>query len=124
MIEVKMNEHDRMLLARITLVTAMTLLGSLAVGIAYAQQQQQQQQQGEEWSQYQNATYGVRMLYPSNWTQQISTAPEDDRFILVSEFFSPEDANGYFADVTIAIDSMPQTTSIESYRSQSIDIYM
>jgi serine/threonine-protein kinase len=121
MIEVKMNEHDRMLLARITLVTAMTLLGSLAVGIAYAQQQQQQQ--GEEWSQYQNATYGVRMLYPSNWTQQNSTAPEDDRFILVSEFFSPEDANGYFADVTIAIDSMPQTTSIESYRSQSIDIY-
>src|SRR5215208_5789398 len=122
MIEVKMNEHDRMLLARITLVTAMTLLGSLAVGIAYAQQQQQQQQ-GEEWSQYQNATYGVRMLYPSNWTQQNSTAPGDDRFILVSEFFSPEDANGYFADVTIAIDSMPQTTSIESYRSQSIDIY-
>jgi hypothetical protein len=48
-----MDEHDRMLLARITLVTAMTLLGSLAVGIAYAQQQQQQ---GEEWSQYQNAT--------------------------------------------------------------------
>jgi serine/threonine-protein kinase len=121
MIEVKMDEPDRMLLARITLVTAMTLLGSLAVGIAYAQQQQQQQ--GEEWSQYQNATYGVRMLYPSNWTQQNSTAPGDDRFILVSEFFSPEDANGYFADVTIAIDSMPQTTSIESYRSQSIDIY-
>src|SRR5829696_9300873 len=50
-------------------------------------------------------------------------APGDDRFILVSEFFSPEDANGYFAEVTIAIDSMPQTTSIESYRSQSIDIY-
>ena len=124
MIGVKMNEHDRMLLARITLVTAMTLLGSLAVGIAYAQQQQQQQQ-GEEWSQYQNATYGVRMLYPSNWTQQNSTAATDgdDRFTLVSEFISPEDANGYFVDVTIAIDSMPQTTSIESYRSQSIDIY-
>jgi serine/threonine-protein kinase len=122
MIEVKMNEHDRMLLARITLVTAMSLLGGLAVGIAYAQQQ------GEEWSQYQNATYGVRMLYPSNWTQQNSTQqnstePEDDRFILVSEFFSPEEANGYFVDVTIAIDSMPQTTNIEAYRSQSIDIY-
>jgi eukaryotic-like serine/threonine-protein kinase len=120
MIGVKKNEHDRMLLARITLVTAMSLLGSLAVvGIAYAQQQQQ----GEEWPQYQNATYGVRMLYPSNWTQQNSIEPGDDRFILVSEFFSSEDANGYFADVKIAIDSMPQTTSIESYRSQSVDIY-
>lgn len=114
-----MNEYNRILLARITLVTAMSLLGGLAVGIAYAQQQQ-----GEEWSLYQNVTYGVRMLYPSNWTQQNSTeAGNDDRFILVSKFFSPEDADGYFADVTIAIDDMPQSTNIQGYRSQSIDIY-
>ena len=88
------------------------------------QQHQQQQQQGE-WSPYQNVTYGVSMLYPSNWIQQNNTAvdAEDDRFIVVSEFFSPEETDGYFAYVTIAIDSMPQTTSIESYRSQSIDIY-
>jgi eukaryotic-like serine/threonine-protein kinase len=119
MIEVKMNEYDRILLARITLVTAMSLLGSLSVGIAYAQQQLQ-----EEWSPYQNATYGVSMLYPSNWTQQNSTVVAgEDRFVYVSEFFSPEEADGYFAYVTIAIDSMPQTTSIEGYRSQSIDIY-
>lgn len=114
-----MNEYNRILLARITLVTAMSLLGGLAVGIAYAQQQQ-----GEEWSLYQNVTYGVRMLYPSNWTQQNMTeAGNDDRFILVSKFFSPEDADGYFADVTIAIDDMPQSTNIQGYRSQSIDIY-
>jgi eukaryotic-like serine/threonine-protein kinase len=141
MIDVKRNEYDRMLLARITLVTALSLLGALAVGMAYAQQPPQQQ---EEWSIYQNATYGVRMLYPSNWTQQNSTvaagdeqnstvaagdeqnstvAAGDDRFILVSEFFSPEEADAYFVDVTISIDTMPQTSNIISYRDQSIDIY-
>lgn len=114
-----MNEYNRILLARITLVIAMSLLGGLAVGIAYAQQQQ-----GEEWSLYQNVTYGVSMLYPSNWTQQNMTeAGNDDRFILVSKFFSPAEADGYFADVTIAIDGMPQSTNIQGYRSQSIDIY-
>ncbi|MDQ3807704.1 MAG: hypothetical protein M3298_06000, partial [Thermoproteota archaeon] len=88
------------------------------------QQQQQQLQQGE-WSQYQNVTYGVSMLYPSNWTQQNSTGAEeeDDRFIAVSDFFSPEETDGYFAYVTIAIDNMPNTTNIESYSNQSVDIY-
>jgi hypothetical protein len=74
------------------------------------------------WSLYQNVTYGVSMLYPSNWTQQNSTVAGDDRFILVSEFFSPEEADGDFAYVAIAIDNMPQTTSIQGYRSQSIDM--
>jgi hypothetical protein len=88
------------------------------------QQQQQQQQQGV-WSLYQNATYGVSMLYPSNWTQQNSTevVAEDDRFIVVSRFSSPEETDGYFALVTISIDNIPRTTSIEGYLSQSIDSY-
>jgi eukaryotic-like serine/threonine-protein kinase len=131
MIDVKNNEYDRILLARITLVTALGLLGGLAAGMAYAQQPPQQQ---EEWSIYQNATYGVRMLYPSNWTQQNSTVSAgdeqnstvsagDDRFILVSEFFSPEEADQYFVDVTISIDTKPQTINILSYRDLSIDIY-
>ena len=121
MIDIKMNEYNRILLARITSVTALSLLGGLAVGIAYAQEEEQQ----PEWSTYQNATYGVRMLYPSNWTQQNSTAATvgDDRFTVVSEFFSPEEADQYFADVTIAVDSMPQTSNIISYRDLSIDIY-
>jgi eukaryotic-like serine/threonine-protein kinase len=119
MIEVKMNEYDRILFVRITLAIAMSLLGGLSVGIAYAQFQPQQ----DEWLLYQNVTYGVSMLYPSNWTQQNSTGDEDDRFIYVSDFFSPEEADGYFAYVTVAIDSMPNTTNIESYRNQSIDIY-
>jgi hypothetical protein len=127
MIEVKTNEYNRVLLARITLVTAMSLLGGLSVGIAYAQFSTDQttslaQQQGE-WSQYQNVTYGVSMLYPFNWTQQNSTGDADDRFVYVSDFFSPEETDGYFAYVTIAIDSMPNTTNIETYRNQSIDIY-
>jgi PsbP-like protein len=92
------------------------------------QQQQQQQQQRSEWSLYQNDTYGVRMLYPSNWTQQNgtqqnSTADGNDRVILLSEFFSPEEAGGQFAYVPIVVDSRPQTTSILSYASRSIDIY-
>ncbi len=131
MIDVKSNEYDIILLAHITLVTALGLLGGLAAGMAYAQQPPQQQ---EEWSIYQNATYGVRMLYPSNWTQQNSTVSAgdeqnstvsagDDRFILVSEFFSPEEADQYFVDVTISIDTKPQTTNIISYRDLSIDIY-
>jgi hypothetical protein len=88
------------------------------------EQQQQQQQQGE-WSPYQNVTYGVSMLYPSNWTQHNSTevVTEDDRFIVVSEFSSPEETDGYFALVVIAIDNMPRTTSMEGYLSQNIDIY-
>ena len=91
-------------------------------------QQQQQQEQLGEWSLYQNATYGIRMLYPSNWTQQNSTqqnttADSNDRFILLSEFFSPEEAGGQFAYVPIAVDIRPQTTNILSYVSQSIDIY-
>jgi eukaryotic-like serine/threonine-protein kinase len=127
MIEVKTNEYHRVLLARITLVTAMSLLGGLSVGIAYAQFSTDQttslaQQQGD-WSQYQNVTYGVSMLYPFNWTQQNSTGDADDRFIYVSDFFSPEETDGYFAYVTIAIDSMPNTTNIETYRNQSIDIF-
>jgi eukaryotic-like serine/threonine-protein kinase len=117
MIEVKVNEYDRILLARITLVTAMSLLGGLSVGIAYAQQQQ------GEWLLYQNVTYGVSMLYPSNWTQHNITGAADDSFIYVSDFSSPEETDGYFAYVTIAIDSMPQTTNMASYLNQSIDIY-
>jgi eukaryotic-like serine/threonine-protein kinase len=119
MIEVKMNEYDRILFVRITLAIAMSLLGGLSVGIAYAQFQPQQ----GEWTLYQNVTYGVSMLYPSNWTQQNSTGGEEDRFIYVSDFFSPEEADGYFAQVTVVIDSMPNTTNIESYRNQSIDSY-
>src|SRR3712207_9543444 len=93
----------------------MSLLGGLSVGIAYAQFAPEQQQ--GEWSPYQNVTYGVSMLYPSNWTQQNSTevVSEDDRYILVSRFSSPEETDGSFALVTITIDSMPRTTSIPGY---------
>ncbi len=84
--------------------------------------QELQEQQGE-WPLYQNVTYGVSMLYPSNWIQQNRTGGEDDRFIYVSDFFSPEEADGYFAYVTVAIDSTPRTTNIQGYRDQSIDIY-
>jgi hypothetical protein len=117
MVQVKMNEYDRILLARITLVTAMSLLGGLSVGIAHAQQQQ------GEWLLYQNITYGVSMLYPSNWTQHNSTGAADDRFIYVSDFSSPEETEGYFAYVTIGIDTLPPSINLEDNLNGSIDIY-
>jgi eukaryotic-like serine/threonine-protein kinase len=117
MVQVKMNEYDRILLARITLVTAMSLLGGLSVGIAHAQQQQ------GEWLLYQNVTYGVSMLYPSNWTQHNSTGAADDRFIYVSDFSSPEETEGYFAYVTIGIDTLPPSINLEDNLNGSIDIY-
>ena len=112
-----MNEYDRVLLAHITLVTAMSLLGGLSVGIAHAQQQQ------GEWLLYQNVTYGVSMLYPSNWTQQNTTGAADDRFVYVSDFSSPKETDGYFAYVTIGIDTLPPSTNLEDNLNGSIDIY-
>jgi hypothetical protein len=105
-------------------VAAGSVSNSSQVGGQELEEEQQQQQQQGGWSPYQNVTYGVSMLYPSNWTQQNSTGvEEDDRFIVVSQFFSPVETDRYFANVVLAIDSMPQTTSIEGYRSQSIDLY-
>jgi hypothetical protein len=106
-----------------TVSVASGSISNSQIGGQELQEEAQQQQQQGEWSLYQNVTYGVSMLYPSNWTQQNSTEAENNRFIEVSEFFSPKEAEGYFADVTIALDGMPQSTSIEGYRSQSIDIY-
>ncbi|MDQ3962262.1 MAG: hypothetical protein M3230_07245, partial [Thermoproteota archaeon] len=51
------------------------------------------------------------------------TGGEDDRFIYLSEFLSPKEADVYFAYVTVAIDSMPQTTNMQGYRDRSVDIY-
>jgi eukaryotic-like serine/threonine-protein kinase len=135
--KVKLVSCCRIMLTAIILLTlGLTMVGTLSVAagpvsnssqvggqeLEEEQQQQQQLQQGE-WSLYQNATYGVSMLYPSNWTQQNSTGDPDDRFIYVSEFISPEETDGQFVIVTIAIDSMPQTTSVQGYRGHSIDIY-
>ena len=102
--------------------TASIAAGSISNSSQVGGQEPPEQQQGE-WSLYQNGTYGVSMLYPSNWTQQNSTGSEDDRFIYVSEFLSPKEADVYFAYVTIAIDSNPQTTNMQGYRDRSIDIY-
>jgi hypothetical protein len=102
--------------------TASIAAGSISNSSQVGGQEPPEQQQGE-WSLYQNGTYGVSMLYPSNWTQQNSTGGGDDRFIYLSEFLSPKEADVYFAYVTIAIDSNPQTTNMQGYRDRSIDIY-
>jgi hypothetical protein len=125
-----------MLTAIILFFLGLTMVGTVSVaagplsnssqveGQELGEEQQQQQQQGE-WLSYQNLTYGVSMLYPSNWTQQNSTdvVAEDERFIDVSNFFSPRETDGYFALVRMALDNMPRTTSIQVYLGQSIDNY-
>jgi hypothetical protein len=134
--KVKLVSCCRIMLTAIILLTlGLTMVGTKSVaagpvsnssqvgGQELEEEQQQQQLQQGEWSLYQNSTYGVSMLYPSNWTQQNSTGDADDRFIYVSGFISPEETDGQFVVVTIAIDSMPQTTSVQSYRGHSIDIY-
>ena len=93
-------------------------------GTVQEDEEEEQQQQEVEWLLYENATQGVRMLYPSTWTQQDSTLG-DDSFILVSDFFSPEEeADGYFASVTIGIDTMPPSTNLEDNLNESIDSFM
>jgi hypothetical protein len=87
------------------------------------QQEEQQPQQEEEWLLYENATYGVSMLYPSTWIQQ-SSAEEYNGYIVVSDFFTPEEQVGSFASVSIVIDNMPQSMNIEAYLNEGIASYM
>ncbi|MDQ4101666.1 MAG: hypothetical protein M3115_05720 [Thermoproteota archaeon] len=86
------------------------------------EEQQQQQQQQAEWLPYDNPTYGVRMLYPSTWIQQ-GGPPEEVGYIIVSDFFTPEEEVGSYASVTIMIDNMPLSTSVEDYLREAINIY-
>jgi hypothetical protein len=80
-----------------------------------------QQQQGE-WLVYENATYGVRMLYPSTWTQEDTNSTQQG-LISVSEFFSPTEANGDYAFVEIYIEDLPPGMNVEDYLNASIDAY-
>jgi hypothetical protein len=84
-------------------------------------EQQQQQQQEVEWLQYENTTYGVRMLYPSNWTQEAGTST-DEQYITVSRFFSPEEVE--YAALLVTIENMPQSTNLQDYLNYSIGTFM
>jgi len=99
-------------------------VGDVNATTGTVQEEEEQQQQEVEWLLYENATHGVRILYPSTWTQQDSTLG-DNSFILVSDFFSPEEeTDGYFASVTIGIDTMPPSTNLEDNLNESIDSFM
>jgi S1-C subfamily serine protease len=80
-------------------------------------------QEEEEWLLYENTTYGVRMLYPSTWTQQDSTVIEGG-FVFVSDFFSPEETDGSFAAVSIGIDNMPPSTNLEDNLNETVNNLM
>jgi hypothetical protein len=85
-------------------------------------EEQQQQQQGEDWLVYENATYGVSISYPSSWTQQDGTDSQQG-LITVSDFLSPSEENGSFADVSIAIEDVSPSMSVEEYLNLSVDTY-
>jgi hypothetical protein len=105
-----------------TTITNTPLTGDIDNGNATTVQGgglQQQQQQEVEWLPYENATYGVRMLYPSTWIQEDVTLGDDARFISVSNFFSPEETDWAF--VSIGIDNMP--TNLQSSLNDTIKSY-
>jgi hypothetical protein len=80
--------------------------------------------QVDEWLLYENPTYDVQMPYPSSWTQA-STDATPDRFIQVSDFFSPTEADGSSsASFRISIDDSPQSSNIEDYLEESISIFV
>jgi hypothetical protein len=79
--------------------------------------------QVEEWLLYENATYNVQMQYHSSWTQAHTDAVPD-RFIQVSDFFSPTEADGSSASFRISIDDSPQSSNIEDYLEESISIFV
>ena len=92
-------------------------------GNTTANLQQEQQQQEVEWLPYENATYGVRMLYPSTWVQEDRTVSGDDGIIVISQFSTPEEEIGSYASVLIVIET-PQSTNIGGYLNDSIDSFM
>jgi hypothetical protein len=59
------------------------------------------------------------MLYPSDWLQTGNPVGEDDRFVSVSNFYSPEETDWAFA--SIGIDNMP--TNLESSLNDTINGY-
>jgi hypothetical protein len=79
--------------------------------------------QVEEWLPYENTIYNVQMEYPSSWTQS-STDPTPDRFIQVSDFFSPTEADGSSVSFRLSIDDSPQSSNIEDYLEESISIFV
>ncbi len=109
---------------RITIAAEDDVTSGVTDDTIAGQEQQHQQEQNVEWLQYENATYGVRMLYPSNWIQEDGTTAEDDRFIFVSNFVTPEQEVGSYAYVAISIDNMPQSMSLGGYLNDTINSYM
>ena len=104
---------------RITIATEEDDNAGTANTIQERQRQQQLQPEQVEWLQYENATYGVGMLYPSDWLQTGGAAGEDGRFVTISNFYSPEET--YWAYVFTGIDNMP--TNLESSLNDTINAY-
>ncbi len=68
--------------------------------------------------------YDIQIQYPSSWTQA-STDATPDRFIQVSDFFSPTEADGSSsASFRISIDDSPQSSDVEDYLEESISIFV
>jgi hypothetical protein len=104
---------------RITITAEEDDNAGTATTIQERQRQQQLQPEQVEWLQYENATFGVGMLYPSDWLQTGGAAGEDGRFVTVSNFYSPEETD--WAYVFTAIDNMP--TNLGSSLNDTINAY-
>jgi len=56
---------------------------------------------------YENATYGIKMQYPSNWLEGASNSGTNNRYEVVATFFSPleRSSDSYQECAQIVIDN-------------------
>ena len=74
---------------------------------------------------YENATYGIKMQYPSNWLEGASNSGTNNRYEVVAAFFSPLESSSdrYQECIQIVIDnSIGLDVNLAEYMIEKIDL--
>jgi eukaryotic-like serine/threonine-protein kinase len=74
---------------------------------------------------YENATYGIKMQYPSNWLKGVDNSSTNNRYEVVATFFSPleSSSDSYQECVQIVIDiSNGLDVNLAKYMIEKIDL--
>ena len=74
---------------------------------------------------YENATYGIKMQYPSNWLEGVGNSSTNNRYEVVAAFFSPLESSSdiYQECVQIVIDnSNGLDVNLAKYMIEKIDL--
>jgi hypothetical protein len=71
---------------------------------------------------YDNSTYGIKTIYPSDWL--VEGGNESDTLVNVARITSPTDINGSFVDIYIKIENLDgRTTNLEQYTNDEINFW-